>query len=186
MKREIRLYGDPVLREKSRPIVSVTPEIRELADDMIDTMKAAEGVGLAAQQIGETRSICVIYLPPDHDKDESGARQHPHLVTPLVLLNPVVAEASKITEGRDEGCLSFPDIRASIQRSREITVRFMDLEGKARSEKLRDFAARVVQHEVDHLNGVLFIDKMSPAKKFALKRKITGLKHETEERLGIA
>jgi peptide deformylase len=105
---------------------------------------------------------------------------------PLVMLNPEITETSKKTGGREEGCLSFPDIRGSIQRPVEITVKFIGLDGKPRVEKLRDFAARVVQHEVDHLNGILFIDKMSPAKKFALKRKLATLKHETEEQLGIA
>lgn len=186
MKRDIRKYGDPVLREKSRRIEKVDDEIRALAADMIDTMNAAEGVGLAAQQIGETRSICVILVPPDYDKDETGARMHPHLDGPVVLLNPEITAASKTVAGRDEGCLSFPEIRATIQRFTEVTVSFMDIEGRPRVEKLRDFAARVAQHEIDHLNGVLFIDKMSPAKKFALKRRISALRRETEEALGLS
>jgi peptide deformylase len=186
MKREIRKYGDPVLREKSRPIPAVNDEIRKLAEDMIDTMRAAEGCGLAAQQVGETRAICVVCVPPDLDKDAEGRPQHPHLHTPVIMVNPQISEASKKMEGREEGCLSFPDIRGSIQRAVEITLKFTGLDGKPRVEQLRDFAARVVQHEVDHLHGILFIDKMSPAKKFALKRKIATLKHETEEKLGTA
>ena len=185
MKREIRKYGDPVLREKAQLITGINAEIRALASDMLDTMRAAEGCGLAAQQIGETRAICVIAVPEDLDKNEAGERQHPHLEMPLVMLNPEITEVSKKSAGRDEGCLSFPEIRGSIQRPVEITVKFLGLDGKSRVEKLRDFAARVVQHEVDHLNGILFIDKMSPAKKFALKRKIANLKSETEEQTGI-
>lgn len=173
-----------MLREKSRPVAAVDKEIRTLAADMIETMREAEGVGLAAQQIGETRSICVIAVPPDHDRDGNGGPLHPHLVMPLVLLNPTITELSRKTEGREEGCLSFPDIRGSIPRSVEITVSFTDLEGRARVEQLRGFVARVVQHEVDHLNGVLFIDRMSPAKKFALKRRLAALKSATEERAG--
>jgi peptide deformylase len=186
MKREIRKFGDPVLREKAKPIAKIDASVRALADDMLETMHAAEGVGLAAQQIGETRAICIIMVPPDLDKNEAGERQHPHLEKPTVLLNPVVIEASKTMAGRDEGCLSFPEIRGTIQRPTAITLKYMGLDGVERLEKLRDFAARVVLHEVDHLNGVLFIDKMSPAKKFASKRKLANLKAETEEELGIA
>lgn len=186
MKREITKYGHPVLRQKSTPIKTVTDEIRRLADDMIDTMRAAEGCGLAAQQIAETRSICVIAVPPDLDKGDDGQPQHPHLKMPMVLINPEITAASKKTAGREEGCLSFPDIRGSILRHTEITLKFTDIDGHTREEKLRDFAARVVQHEIDHLNGILFIDKMSPAKKFAIKRKLAALKAETEETLGLA
>ena len=186
MKREITKYGNPVLRQKSTPIKTVTDEIRRLADDMIETMRAAEGCGLAAQQIGETRAICVIALPPDLDKDEAGMPQHPNLQMPLVVINPEITAASKKTAGREEGCLSFPDIRGSILRHTEITLKFTGIDGTPREEKLRDFAARVIQHEIDHLNGVLFIDKMSPAKKFAIKRKLANLKAETEEALGLA
>lgn len=185
MKLQIRKYGDPVLREKAKPITKITDEIHRLAADMMDTMHAAEGVGLAAQQIGETRAICIIMVPPDLDKNETGEPQHPHLAQPVVLLNPVITEASKTMAGRDEGCLSFPEIRGSIQRPTAITLKYMGLDGIERTEKLRDFAARVVQHEVDHLNGILFIDKFSPAKKFASKRKLANLKADTEAELGI-
>lgn len=186
MKLEIRKYGDPVLREKAKPITKITDEIHKLAADMIDTMHAAEGVGLAAQQIGETRAICIIMVPPDLDKNSEGQPQHPHLEKPVVVLNPVITESSKTIGGREEGCLSFPEIRGTIQRPTQITLKYTGLDGVERIEKLRDFAARVVQHEVDHLNGVLFIDKFSPAKKFAVKRKLANLKAETEAELGIA
>lgn len=186
MKREIRKYGDPVLREKAKPIAHVDADIKSLAADMIDTMRAAEGVGLAAQQIGETRAICVISVPEDLDRDAEGNRQHPHLDMPLVIMNPQIEKPSKVVDSREEGCLSFPNIRGNISRPVEITLKFTGIDGRQRVEKLNDFAARVVQHEVDHLNGILFIDKMSPAKKFALKRKIAAIKNETEERLGIA
>ena len=144
MKREITKYGNPVLRQKSTPIKTVTDEIRRLADDMIETMRAAEGCGLAAQQIGETRAICVIALPPDLDKDEAGMPQHPNLQMPLVVINPEITAASKKTAGREEGCLSFPDIRGSILRHTEITLKFTGIDGTPREEKLRDFAARVI------------------------------------------
>ena len=186
MKRDIRTFGDPVLREKSRPIAAPTPEIRALADDMIETMFAAEGCGLAAQQIGETRAICIVYVPEDLDKNEAGERLHPNFEGPRALLNPRIIEASKKSEGREEGCLSFPGIRGSIPRSLEIVLEYMDLDGKTHTVKLREFAARVVQHELDHLNGILFIDKMSPAKRFAIKRKLADLRTETQEKLGLA
>ena len=181
MKRDIRTFGDPVLRMPSRPIAAPTPEICALAEDMIETMFAAEGCGLAAQQIGETRSICIVFVPEDLDKNEAGERLHPQFEGPRALLNPRIVRSSKKTEGREEGCLSFPGIRGTITRPLEIDLEFMDLDGKTHAMTLRDFAARVVQHEIDHLNGVLFIDKMSPAKRFAIKRKLADLRAETEE-----
>lgn len=170
-----------MLREKARPIAKVGAEIRKLADDMIDTMRYAEGVGLAAQQIGETRAICVVEVPDKMDRDEAGNRFHPGLDMPMVLLNPEIFEPSKKTESREEGCLSFPEIRGNITRSVEIGLRYMDLEGAKHELRVKDFLARVVQHEVDHLNGVLFIDRMSPAKKFAIKGRLARLKAEYEE-----
>jgi peptide deformylase len=178
----MRYYGDPILRTPSHPVRPPNEGLRELAARMIETMHASEGVGLAAQQIGEARAICVVAVPEDYDKDDAGARINPDLPMPLVLLNPVIHTFSDKTDSREEGCLSFPDIRGKIERSSEIGVRFQDLEGQVHDLTVRGFAARVIQHEVDHLNGVLFIDRMSVAKRFALKGRLAKLKDAFRDR----
>lgn len=185
MKLDIHFYGDPVLRTPAAPVAAVTDEIRAFARDMIETMHAEQGVGLAAPQVGRSIAVCVVEVPIDYDTDEEGRRIHPDVAMPMVLINPQIVEPSRKTENHEEGCLSFPGLRGSIPRSIEITVRCLDERGQPRELRLRDFLARVVQHEVDHLNGVLFIDRMSAAKRFALKKRLNTLKRETEEKLGL-
>lgn len=178
MSRTIRIYGDPVLREKARPIEIVTDEIRSLAREMIEIMRASDGVGLAAQQIGETQAICVIEVPEDYDKDEDGQRLNPQLTMPMVIINPVISGPSKKEDAREEGCLSFPGIRGSITRPRNIHLSCLNENGEAVSLDIKGFTARVIQHEVDHLNGVLFIDRMSAAKRFTLAGRLKRLRDE--------
>ncbi len=177
--RPIHYYGDPVLREVSTPVDPVDENIRSLAADMILTMRESSGVGLAAQQIGETRSICVVEVPPEMDEDHDGNRLHPDLEMPMVLINPVLSEPTKKTDSMEEGCLSFPEIRGSINRPYGIHLAWTDLEGKRHERDIRGFLARVIQHEVDHLNGVLFIDRMSSAKRFTLAKKLKRLREDT-------
>ena len=185
MKLDIHLYGDPVLRQKAEPVREVNDEVRAFAQDLIDTMRAEHGVGLAAQQVGRPLAICVIEVPVEYDTDEDGQRLHPDLAMPLVLINPEIVDASRKLDGHEEGCLSFPGIRGSIQRHMDIVLRHLDEHGRPHERKLREFVARVVQHEIDHLNGILFIDRMSAPKRFALKRKLAEMRRETEERLGL-
>lgn len=186
MKFDIHFYGDPVLRTPAAPVAAVTDEIRAFARDLIETMHAEQGVGLAAPQVGRSIAVCVVEVPLDYDTDEEGRRLHPDVAMPMVLINPQIVEPSRKTENHEEGCLSFPNLRGSIPRSTDITLRYLDEQGQPRELRLRDFLARVVQHEVDHLNGVLFIDRMSAAKRFALKKRLNTLKRETEEKLGIS
>lgn len=186
MKLPIHFYGDPVLRGKAVPVPAVTDEIRAFARDLIETMHEEQGVGLAAPQVGRSLAVCVVEVPLDYDTDEEGNRLHPDVAMPLVLINPEIVDPSRKIDHHEEGCLSFPSLRGSIPRPIEITVRYLDELGKPRELHLREFLARVVQHEVDHLNGVLFIDRMSPAKRFALKKRLNTLKRETEEALGIS
>lgn len=183
MKLDIRFYGDPVLRVRGRSVAAVDGDLRRLAQDMIETMRANAGCGLAAQQVGRTESVCVIEVMPEQDSDKSGARLHPELTMPMVLFNPEILESSSKVEYAEEGCLSFPDVRGSIPRSLEIRVRFLDEKGQPREHTFREFLARVIQHEVDHLNGVLFIDRMSSAKRIGLAGKLRRLKKETEEQM---
>jgi peptide deformylase len=178
VNHEIRIYADPVLREKSTPIAAVNGDIRNLGEEMIRIMRESEGVGLAAQQIGETRAICVIEVPAEYDTDEQGRRLNPGLPMPVVLINPELSNPSKKEESRDEGCLSFPGIRGSITRPVSIHVKALDGQGRSIDVDVVGFTARVIQHEVDHLNGILFIDRMSAAKRFTLAGKLKRLKQE--------
>jgi peptide deformylase len=186
MRIEIRKYGDDVLRDKAQPIAQVNDEIRALAGDMIETMHLEQGIGLAAEQVGRPIALCVVDLPAEYDQDENQVRQNPDIKMPLVLINPEITEFSKEKEVREEGCLSFPGIYVPVERSVDIKVRFQDLSGQTRQLSVKRFLARVVQHEVDHLNGVLLVDRMSAIKKIALSGQLRRLKHETRDALGVA
>ena len=185
MKYEIRTFGDPVLREKAKPIDRIDDRIKDLARDMFAVMRESEGCGLAAQQIGKTISICVVEVLPEYDVDQQGARLNPDLSMPMVLINPEIISSSDKTEPREEGCLSFPGIRGSITRPYEIQVKFLDEKGVSRQETVKGFVARAIQHEIDHLNGVLFIDRMSAVKRMALAGRLKRMKSDTLDKLGI-
>ena len=154
MKLEVRILGDPVLRARADEVPAVTDEIRELVRDMFDTMYAEEGVGLAAPQVGISQRVIVV----DAQLDELPA---------FALINPVIVEFSKDTEKGEEGCLSIPGLRDIVERSYQIVVKGTTLEGGEIQLDLNGLPARIIQHEVDHLDGVLFIDRVS-----ALKRKM--------------
>ena len=180
----IRTYGDPVLREPSRPVAALTPEIQTLIDDMFATMRAAQGVGLAAQQVGRTESICVIELPDAYDReDEEGPRLNPDVPLSLALINPKIVEESDETCSMEEGCLSFPDVRGNVERAWSVVVEHLDREGRPRQTKLNGFFARAAQHEIDHLAGELFVDRFSYVKKLAVKTKLRQLRDETLEKM---
>ncbi|MBN1670450.1 MAG: peptide deformylase [Kiritimatiellae bacterium] len=186
MNYRICTYGDPILRTPSAPVASVDNGLRQLAQDMVETMHAANGVGLAAQQIGRTEAVCVVDLPAKMDTDESsGQRQNPGVPMPLVLVNPEITARSG-REVRDEGCLSFPELFASIARATDVTVRFTDLKGKEQSLYAKGFLARAIQHELDHLNGVLIVDRMSAVTKIGMAGRLKRLKKQTKARLAAA
>ena len=180
----IHTYGDPVLREPSRPVTKLTPEIQTLIDDLFATMRASQGVGLAAQQVGRTESVCVIELPEAYDReDEEGPRINPDVPLTLALVNPKIIEASDETCSMEEGCLSFPEIRGSVERAWSVVVDHLDREGRPRQTRLNGFFARAAQHEIDHLNGDLFVDRFSYVKKLAVKTKLRQLRDETLEKM---
>jgi peptide deformylase len=180
----IRTYGDPVLREPSRPVAELTPEIQALIDDLFATMRASQGVGLAAQQVGRTESVCVIELPEAYDReDEDGPRLNPDVPLSLALINPRIIEASDETCSMEEGCLSFPDVRGSVERAWSVVVEHLDRTGKPRQTRLNGFFARAAQHEIDHLGGDLFVDRFSYVKKLAVKTKLKHLREETLEKM---
>ena len=149
--RSIYTYGSQVLRKRAEPVAAVTPELQRLADEMLEAMYEAAGVGLAAPQVGESVRLFVMDVSRDEGKKE-----------PLVFFNPEIVEASDDKETAEEGCLSVPDVWADVTRPSGITVRALDRNGKPFELKNLDgLAARCVQHEIDHLNGVLFVDKIS-------------------------
>ncbi|MFH1476735.1 MAG: peptide deformylase, partial [Verrucomicrobiota bacterium] len=186
MKYRFCTYGDPVLRQKAEIIRRVDGAIRTLADDMFKIMQDHKGVGLAAQQIGQTIQICVVNIPPAADvAAPDGPRLNPDVKFPLIMLNPVLT-AKKGAQRDTEGCLSVPEIWAPVNRAFEVAVSFLDLQGVQRELHARGLLARAIQHELDHLHGVLFVDRVSPVKKIALAGKLKRLRKEKEMELGLA
>ena len=183
MKLRIFQYGDPILRAKGKRVENIDEHIREMAQNMIETMQAANGVGLAAQQVGEAIQLTVLDISQSEDRP-SGMKSNGQEVDlkaamPLVLINPAI-ELGRETERGTEGCLSFPEITGEIDRSKSIMVRAQNLEGKMVEFEASGLLARAIQHEVDHLNGVLFIDRMSSAAKVGLSSRLKRLQKETQ------
>ena len=156
-------YGDPVLRKKGAKIETITPEIQQLVADMFETMKHAHGIGLAAQQVGRAVQLTTIDLRGVKDRPSrlwlAGQEADVESFMPLVLINPVVRPVGTRASG-PEGCLSFPDIFGEIERTAEAEVTAQNERGESFSFKAGGLLARAIQHEVDHLNGILFIDRM--------------------------
>lgn len=163
---------------------NVTPELRQLAEDMIETMRDAHGVGLAAPQVGESVQLAVVDVSHDEDCVSyvrlNGEEVSLAEISPLVFINPEV-KGSRQTETDVEGCLSFPDLRADITRPAEIQARLQTLDGEFLEIEADGLLARAIQHEVDHLYGKLFIDRMSRAKKLSLQRRLRDMQREWEE-----
>ncbi len=149
-KRPIILLPDPVLRLVAAPVATIDDEVRALADDMLDTMYAAPGVGLAAPQVGVSRRVIVLDVSEKDDEKQ-----------PYIMINPVIVQRSTDLNIHEEGCLSMPDVRTEIERPAKVTVRFLDRAGKQQELKADGLLATCIQHEIDHLEGKLLIDYMS-------------------------
>ena len=186
MKLLIRKYGDPALRLKGKPVVEVDRRIRELADNMLETMRAANGIGLAAQQVGESVQLTVLDISAVEDRPSTmgwnGREVNPNDHMPLILLNPQV-ETGPEKEIASEGCLSFPEISADIERAGWAKVEAQTLDGERVEIEATGLLARALQHEIDHLNGILFIDRMSSVAKASLSSKLKRLQRETQRGL---
>lgn len=185
MSLTIVRYPTPVLRAKCRPITTVTDEHRKLAEDMIETMHEANGVGLAAPQVAVDLQMAVIDVSHDSEcisflKVNGEEVEDMPAMMPIVFLNPRI-ELGKKKENGEEGCLSFPDLRAQIRRSEDIKVTYNTLDGETVTLETDGLLARAFQHEIDHLNGILFIDRISAAAKVGLKRKLIRLQEEWAE-----
>ena len=186
MKLLIRKYGDPALRLKGKPVAEVDRRIRELADNMLETMRAANGIGLAAQQVGEAVQLTVLDISAVEDRPSTmawnGREVKPNDHMPLILLNPQI-ETGPEKEIASEGCLSFPEISADIERAGWAKIEAQTLDRERVEIEATGLLARALQHEIDHLNGILFIDRMSSAAKASLSSKLKRLQKETQRGL---
>jgi len=175
-------YGDPILRAKGKRIEKIDDRIRELAVNMIETMHAVHGVGLAAQQIGEALQLTVLDVSQVEDRPSTmklnGQNVDPVAEMPLVLINPEI-ELRGETEVGVEGCLSFPEISGDIERPKSVVARAQTLEGDNVEIEASGLLSRVIQHEFDHLYGILFIDRMNSAAKAALSSRLRRMQEET-------
>ena len=163
-RRDIVQLPDPLLKTVSEPVRSVTEDVRRLMNDMLETMYAAPGIGLAAVQIGEPRRIVVVDLAKDDEPRN-----------PQFFVNPEIVWSSQETSEHEEGCLSIPEVFDTIARPSAVKVRFLDRDGEARELDCEGLLATCLQHEIDHLNGVLFIDHISKLKRDMVVKKFKKL-----------
>jgi peptide deformylase len=159
-RRRIVTYGTPILRQRTQEVTSLNGDVQQLIDDMVETMYAAPGVGLAANQVGSPHRLFV--ANPAEDRDPAKL---------LVVVNPELVESDGERVG-EEGCLSVPDFREEVRRASRVLLRGLDRYGKPIEVEGRDLLARIFQHEMDHLNGLFFVDRLSPAKRDILLRKL--------------
>jgi len=181
-------YGEPILLKKGNTVKQFNKDLEQLASDMIETMYANEGVGLAAQQVDQDKMICVVDLrfPLDDERaneaftfdDKSPPLE---LIMPLVLVNPAITTFPGESSIYEEGCLSFPEIKGDVIRPNNIEVTFQDLKGGHHKIQSSSFLGRVIQHEVDHLNGILFIERMEKETVDAIKPELKKLKRQSRD-----
>ena len=176
MSLKVYKYGEAVLRERAQPVAIVTDELRNLAEEMIDTMHKARGVGLAAQQVGRLEKMCVIDIPEGCEEPEDELFNAP-VAMPLKLFNPEII-AQEGSQHDKEGCLSFPGIGGSITRAQQVTCQYLDEENRPQIIMARGFLARALQHEIDHLNGILYVDHMSAVERLTYASKLKKLAKE--------
>ena len=186
MLLDVVKFGTPVLRKKGERVEAVTPKLKQLVGDMLETMYAYKGVGLAAQQVGVATQVTVIDVRGVTDRPSTlelkghAAEVDAHM--PMVLMNPEVKAAGPPVSG-PEGCLSFPEIYADITRPGVVDVKALDQHGKSIEFRCGGLLARAVQHETDHLHGILFIDRMDKATKEDLRPELEQLQAETKAKL---
>ena len=176
MIQKIVCYGEESLRAKAIPVTEITPEIRQLVTDMIETMRAARGVGLAAEQIGRQDAVCVIDVPVESEKPECTTFNSP-VAMPLIMLNPEVGDP-RGKQRDEEGCLSFPDISVPVTRAGQVTATYTDLDGLRQTITVQGLLARAIQHECDHLNGVLLVDRMSTLQRMSVAGQLRRLRQK--------
>ncbi|MFL5343707.1 MAG: peptide deformylase [Hyalangium sp.] len=170
MVREILIWPDPILKQKAKPVAKVDDSIRTLVKDMFETMYAADGVGLAAPQVGILQRVIVLDTTPRQPESK-----------PLAMINPeLIALEGELTY--TEGCLSIPGEAEDVNRAALVTVKFLDVEGQEQTLKCDGLLAVAVQHETDHLNGTVFVDHVSTLKRELIRKRMKRLKSERDER----
>ena len=169
MLRKILTEPDPILRKKCEPLEKVDTETKKLMDDMLETMYAAPGIGLAAVQVGILKRLVVIDISKEEEKKK-----------PIFLINPQIIHQSEKTSVYEEGCLSLPGQFAEIERPAECSIKYIDYDGKEKELKSDGLLATCIQHEIDHLNGILFIDYLSKLKKDMIIKKLVKQKKGIE------
>jgi len=185
MSLRIVQYNNPILRKKGEKITVFGAELSRLAEEMIATMHAAPGIGLAAQQIGRALQLCVVDLresEAEYEWELDGRKPPRDLLMPAIMANPVVTPARGAVEAvAEEGCLSFVEIRGDVARPDAISVAYQDERGGAHVLKCNGLLARCIQHEADHLNGVLFIDRMTKAARVEIDEAVKALARKTRQ-----
>lgn len=166
----IRVFGDPILRSQTVEVEGNTESIQKLIGDMIETMHAAEGVGLAAPQVGRTERIFVADARPMYEDPQQAADDLPP--QPIVFINPEITSEGETESEIEEGCLSIPDIRELVTRPEQIELRYLDQDFQPRKLEVGGVLARIIQHEFDHLEGILFIDHISAFRRRLLRRRL--------------
>ena len=183
MTLRITQYGESILHQDGKVVSSFGAELTGLANQMLEAMDHAEGIGLAAQQIGQAIRFCVVDVPeyPEYPMTciLDGKPLSPSLLMPMALANPEVLPLPSNEYYYEEGCLSFPEIRGEVARPERISVKYQDLDGNAHQLECDGLLARCIQHEVDHLNGVLFIDRMEKKTFAEIKKEVKELKQRT-------
>jgi len=184
MSLRLRYFGDPVLRQSGRKIEKFDDQLASLSQEMIEVMRESDGIGLAAHQVGIAEQFCVMDVP-EHPEYPilcvlDGKALSPSLLMPMSLANPVVSPLPSDEYYYEEGCLSFPGINADVARPEKISVSYQDMDGIAHTLECDGLLARCIQHEVDHLNGVLFIDRMEKETYAEIKKEVQSLKKETK------
>ena len=184
MSLKLRYFGDPVLRQSGRKIEKFDDQLASLSQEMIEVMRESDGIGLAAQQVGIAEQFCVMDVP-EHPEYPilcvlDGKALSPSLLMPMSLANPVVSPLPSDEYYYEEGCLSFPGINADVARPEKISVSYQDMDGVEHTLECDGLLARCIQHEVDHLNGVLFIDRMEKETYAEIKKEVQSLKKETK------
>ena len=167
---EIKKYPNPILRKKSEELEEITPEIKELVLAMTEIMEKNQGVGLAAPQVGELKRVIVVHPIKERSLEEKSEKR------PQIFINPEIIKKTKETEIDEEGCLSFPELFLKIKRAKEVEIEALNLNGEKIQIKAEGLPARIFQHEIDHLDGVLFIDKLSFWQRWKFRNQLKKLK----------
>ncbi len=181
---DICVYGHEVLRKVAKPVTAITPGIRELAQDMINTMYKANGIGLAAPQVGQSLRMVALHIPVDREHKGFSSPGEAALLAkmPLVLINPEIVVSSVQTDIAEEGCLSVPEVYGEVRRSVLVTLRSQVLDGDPVMFECGGLLGRCIQHELDHLDGKLFVDRASKAVRDSLVRPLAKLTNDYQKK----